>query len=164
MLVNSDTANKIAKNIDLVISRLQKKETDGLTYTCLQDEIPLIPDYSFADTQKKLRELTLERAHIRHCIAMFNMTTPVEVSGQTMMVDEALARMEFLIRRKKKLDEMLALPEVQRTMPYGSKTPEFTRRNFDPDEVQAAYDAASSELIALQQAVNIANLTITFEI
>ena len=65
---------------------------------------------------------------------------------------------------KMRLAEMCQIPEVTRNREYGSKEPDITHRNFANDEVQARYDGLCEELMRLQQAINIANLTIEFNV
>ena len=65
---------------------------------------------------------------------------------------------------KKRLFALLQIPEKQRSRSYGSRDADITCRNFDIAQVREAYDNASRDLMELQQEINIANLTETFEV
>ena len=164
MFVNSDTANKLAKNLSMEIERINQNENESLTYRYAPDETPIIPEYNFMETQKLMAEKNQELAHIRHAIANFNQNTTVKAAGKTWTIDEALARMRYLQTRKTKLNEMLTIQAISRTSGIGNRQPEIIRRNFDKTEVQMAYDSITSQLMELQSAVNTANLTLNFEV
>lgn len=82
----------------------------------------------------------------------------------TMTIDEALFRMSTLHRDKQRLYEMLQVPEQTRTRGFGGREADFVIRNYELDDVQSAYDATCDELMLVQQRINIANLTISFEV
>lgn len=81
-----------------------------------------------------------------------------------MTVDEALGYMSMLNTEKKRLYDLLQIPEKTRERVYGSREADFVCRNFDIAQVQAEYDRVSEELLRIQQAVNLANLMVTFEV
>ena len=161
--MNSDTANKTIKNLQAEVDMILSAETRDRTYTYGVSETPCPPAYSFTDTQAKLDVLRKKMAVLRHAINKFNITTKLPGCGD-MTVDEGLGRMSLLHREKQRLYEMLQIPEQTRTRGYGSREADFVHRNFEIDEVQAEYDKVCDELMALQQSVNIANLTMTFEV
>lgn len=161
--MNSDTANKTIKNLQAEIDSILSNEKRDSTYSHAAGETPNIPTwYSFPDTQKRLHELRSKIGTLRHAINNFNISTKVE--GFDMTVDEALYRMHILNMEKKRLHEMLDIPETTRTRSYGSREADIVHRNFDLAPVQEAYDAVTSELMSIQQAINIANLTCIFEV
>lgn len=164
MFVNSDTANKLAKNLSMEINRINQHENDSLTYGHAPDETPIVPEYNFLETHKLLEKKNQELAHIRHAIANFNQNTTINVAGKIWTIDEALAQMRYLQNRKTKLNDMLTIQEKSRTAGFGNRQPEIIHRNFDRTEVQTAYDNITKQLMELQSAVNTANLIQNFEI
>ncbi len=162
MKMNSDYANKTIKNLQAEIDSLLQAEAVNRTYSYGVSEKPVIPEYSFADTQERLGVLRRRIAVLRHAINRFNITTRVQDFDMT--VDEALGYMSMLNAEKKRLYAMLQIPEQARERAYGSREADFVCRNFDIGEVQAEYDRVSDELMRIQQSINIANLTIPFEV
>lgn len=162
MKMNSDYANKTIKNLQAEIDSILQAENTNKTYSYGVTEQPMIPEYSFSATQARLSALRDRMAALRHAINLFNVTTKVPEYDLT--VDEALGRMSMLNNEKKRLYALLQIPEKTRERVYGSREADFVCRNFDLAEVQAAYDSVSQELMQLQQAINIANLTISFDV
>ena len=161
--LNSDTANKTIKNLQTEIDSILSNERRDSTYSHAVGETPSVPTwYNFADTQKRLSELRNKIGVLRHAINQFNVNTKID--GFNMTVDEALYRMHLLNAEKKRLHEMLDIPEVTRTRNFGSREADIVHRNFDIDSVRAEYDSVTAELMAIQQAINIANLTCTFDV
>ncbi len=162
MEMNSDYANKTIKNLQAEIDSLLQTESLNRTYSYGVSEQPEIPEYSFTDTQARLGILRKKIALLRHAINRFNVTTKVQDFDMT--VDEALGYMSMLNTEKKRLYDMLRIPEKARERTYGSREADFVCRNFDVAQVQEEYDRVSEELLRIQQAINIANLTVNFEV
>lgn len=162
MKMNSDYANKTIKNLQAEIDSILQEESNIRTYSHAASEKPVITPYSFSNTQKKLVELRRKIAVIRHAINKFNIRT--RLSGYEMTVDEGLGYMSVLHNEKKRLYAMTQIPDVERTRSYGSKEADYVHRNFDLAEVQEAYKNVCDELMRLQQAINVANLTKEFDV
>lgn len=162
MKMNSDTASKLIKNLQSEIDMLLQAEKRDCTYSHTPSEAPVIPEYSFADTQKRLEELRGNMAALRHAINRFNIET--RIPGFDITVDEALGRMSRLNEDKRRLSRLASIPDVTRSREYGSKEPDLVHRNFNSDEVQAAYKETCDQLMRIQQAINVANLTIEFDV
>ena len=162
MKINSDYANKIIRNLQSEMSSLLEAEQRDCTYSHAPNEKPVIPQYDFQNTQQRLSELRRKIAVLRHAINGFNITT--KLSGFDMTVDEGLGYMSILNLEKKRLHNLSIVPETARRREYGSKEPDIVHRNFDMEAVQAAYKETCNELMRIQQAVNIANLTEEFEV
>lgn len=160
--MNSDFANKTIKNLQAEIDSILQEEANARTYSHSANETPVITPYSFSDTQAKLRELREKAAAIRHAINKFNIRT--KLPGFDKTVDEGLGYMSMLHREKQRLYDMAQIPEVERSRAYGSKEADYTHRNFDLDEVQKAYKDVCDELMRIQQAINIVNLTKEFDV
>lgn len=163
--LNSDTANKIIKNLNAEITALLNAEETNRTYSYSPGETPIKPEYSFAETQRQIDNLRSQVAKLRHAINVFNVNTPLEKNRVgSITIDEALNKMSVLNGEKKRLYEMLRIPETERTRSYGRGEADIVCRNFNIDEVRKRYDSVCSELMDIQQAINIANLTYTFEV
>ncbi len=162
MKINSDFANKIIKNLQAEVNSLLQAETRNRTYSHSVSEKPVLPEYDFVSTQNKLKELHNKIATIRHAINKFNIETVLD--GYDMTVDEGLGYMSVLHNDKSRLYEMIQIPEIERSRPYGSKEADIIHRNFNLDEVQSEYKRVCDELMKIQQAINIANLTKEFEV
>ncbi|MBQ4258320.1 MAG: hypothetical protein II713_04890 [Clostridia bacterium] len=162
MKINSDTANKLIKNYKAEIEALLILESQGTTYSYAPGEEPIIPEYSFRKTQEELHSLEEKTLRLSHAVAVFNSTTVLPEYSVTL--DEAIGRMSRLNEEKKRLYALLQIPEKKRERSYGGGDADITCRNFDQAEVRAAYNQVTKDLMALQQAINIANLTQTFEV
>jgi len=162
MKLNSDTANKLIKNCDAEIAALLDAESKNSTYSYSVGEEPVVPAYSFSETQARIHDYQRQIAKLRHAVAVFNSGTFLPDYGCTLV--EAIGRMSRLNAEKNRLYALLQIPEKQRSRSYGSREADITCRNFDAAEVRAAYDKVSQDLMEIQQAINIANLTETFEV
>ena len=162
MKMNSDTASKLIKNLQSEIDMLLRAEKRDCTYSHSPSETPIVPEYSFSDTQKRLEELRGNRAAQRHAVSRFNIET--KVPGFDITVDEALGHMSRLNEDKRRLSSLASIPEITRSREYGSKEPDLVHRNFSNEEVQAAYKETCDQLMRIQQAINVANLTIEFDV
>ena len=56
------------KQLSLERSKLLAQEREASTYSYLHGEGPYVPEYDFATTQKKLDELAVETATIKHAV------------------------------------------------------------------------------------------------
>ena len=162
MKINSDTANKLIKNYDAEISALLEAESANSTYSYSVGEEPVIPEYSFRETQDKIHAFQDKIGKLRHAVAVFNSGKFLPDYGCTL--DEAIGKMRRMNAEKKRLYELLQIPEKQRSRSYGSREADIKCRNFDAAEVRAAYDKIVTDLMEIQQAINVANLTETFEV
>ena len=63
---------------------------------------------------------------------------------------------------KKRLDEMMLIPEVERLNNF--RTVDIIHRNFDPDEVQKEADQVTNELNRMRAALDLTNLVSTIDI
>ncbi|MBR0280484.1 MAG: hypothetical protein IJQ81_02700 [Oscillibacter sp.] len=162
MKLNSDTANKLIKNYDAEITALLEAENANSTYSFSVGEEPVIPAYSFQETQDKIHGFQDKIGKLRHAVAVFNAGKFLPEYACTL--DEAIGRMSRMNAEKKRLYDLLQIPEKQRSRSYGSREADIRCRNFDAAEVRAAYDKVAQDLMEIQQAINIANLTETFEV
>ncbi len=162
MKMNSDYANKTMKNLQAEVAAILQAEERDKTYSYSVNEKPHIPKYSFTETQNKLNELRGKIAVIKHAINQFNISTVL--NGYGISMDEALGRMSVLHGEKKRLYALLGVPETIRDHSFGSTDADYICRNFVIEDVQKEYDRVCKELMKIQQAINIANLTIEFDV
>lgn len=162
MKVNSDYANKMCKKLIEEEKNILHEEAVSRTYSHAPSEKPTVPQYSFQNTEERLRDVRGKIAALKHAINDFNVKTVLPEYGIT--VDQALHRMSVMHGDKNRLSEMCKIPETERVREFGSKDPDIRHRNFDIKDVQEKYDKLCEELMRLQQAINVANLTVTFEV
>lgn len=160
-VMNCDAANKLIKQLQADRNALLSKERDAMSYSYLSGETPEPPEYDFAATQEELDKYAKNIEVLKHAVNRFNLTT--ELPGTALTIDAALVRMAILSQEKFKLDRMRNAKPRSRTT-TGRGVSEYTELNYDPKEVEATFRAVCDELIAIQQALNIANLTETFEV
>lgn len=161
MLMNCDSANKMVKQLQADKLALQAKEAQDSSYSYLNGETPEKPEYDFAATQETLRQYDDKIIKLKHAINVFNCTTQLE--GLDMTIDAALVRMAMLSNEKNKLNSMRTAQKKSRITTLRGVS-EFTELNYAVEDAQARYEEISKELLAIQQALNIANLTKTFEV
>ena len=158
--MTADTANKTIKNLQAEINALLQEEAKARTYSYSPGEEPDPPAYDFVATQDRLDTLRDQISVLRHAINQFNVNHRLEkLDGITL--DEALRKMSVKHADKKRLFEMLQIPERDRVRSFGGRDADYVCRNFDKAAVKAAYDYVSNELMLIQQEINIANLTET---
>lgn len=162
MRVNSDTANKLVRQLNAARNRLLLQEQAVKTYSYLQDETPYIPAYSFAETREKLNRMNEAILTLKHAINVFNTTTVL--TGTETTIDMALVQLPMLSTQVSCLENMCNIPEKTRTINLYAKTAEYTCSNFDTNEAKAAYREASEKLMALQDKLNTANLAAYFDV
>lgn len=162
MQLNSDTANKLVKQLTKARSALLHQESQVSTYSFLQGEDPFKPDYDFAATQAKLDQIGDAIIALKHAINKFNTTTRLPGLGIT--VDMALVELPILSTNVGKLEAMSRVLEKTRSTNMVAKAAEYTCRNYSADEAAAACTAARERLVAIQQGLNTVNMTEAFEI
>lgn len=162
MLMNSDSANKLVKQLESARGTLLAQERQVITYSFLQGEEPFKPPYNFTETQEKLGKLNEVIVALKHAINVFNTTT--KLPDMDLTVDMALVRLPILTGMVSKLESMAGMLEKTRQTNIAAKAAEYTCRNFDGEEAKRAFLAAQEERKAIQQALNTVNMTETFEV
>lgn len=161
--VNSNTANKMIKLLQDEERNILALEQLNKTYSYAISETPIVPEYNFKETQTKLAEIRDKIAVIKHAINKFNISTIIDVNGG-ITIDEALFKMSLLNSEKEKLYRFLQIPELNRKKDYGSKEADYVCRNFDLEEVKQYYNMVVDQLLKIQEAINLANIEVYFEI
>ncbi len=162
MRLNSDTANKLVKQLTKARGALLHQESQVDTYSYLQGEDPFKPDYDFATTQAKLGQIGEAIVALKHAINVFNTTT--QLPGLGITVDMALVELPILSANVNKLEAMYRILEKTRSTNVAAKTAEYTCRNYSAEEAAAACAASRERLVAIQQGLNTVNMTETFEV
>ena len=161
MKFNCDSANKLVKSLMSDLETIEKVEQNDSTYSYKPGEEPEIPVYNLAETTAKIDAINEKIYKLKHAINEFNTTTKVE--GFEFTLDEALVRLKVLSKRRNTLNSMRSLPESSRQVGFRGEA-EITRPNFNLADAEAEYQRINKELTALQQGINITNLTKTFEV
>ena len=121
------------------------------------------PAYSYEATQNRLKEIDRQTRIIKHAINQFNVTQIIPEIHMT--IDQALIYIPQLTRTKKKLGAMSTIPEKQKYI--GSRATnliEYTYANFDVEQVKADCAAVTDELAKVQNALDVVNNTVEFEV
>lgn len=160
MKVTINEANRKAQQLKLEYERVLKEEGNIRTYAHSEGEEAIIQEYDFEETQQRLKSLNDRIAKIRHAVSQFNVSNHVQ--GMDITVDEALVRITMLSSMKKRLDEMMLIPEVERSNTF--RTVDIIHRNFDIEEVQKEADRITDELNRMRAALDLTNLVSTIDI
>ena len=159
--LNCDSANKIIKQLQADRDALLEQERVSQRFSYIAGEEPDRPKYDFAGVQRQLDSYAKKILKLKHAVNVFNVSTTLPEVGMT--IDVALVEMTMLSDAKRKFNTMRnAQPRTRATMLRGVS--EYTELNYDVGEAQAQYKAVCDRLMAIQQALNIANLTQTFEV
>ncbi len=129
----------------------------------VEDPDEVRPDYDYAETQKKLAELEDRIGRLKHALNLFNVSQ--EVPGFGMTIDRMLVYLPQLKARKEKLAEMRQLPvKARKATTQGSTLIEYTYANFDVSQADRDYNEAADELARAQNALDLVNSTVPFEV
>ena len=157
-LYSIDYANKLVKRLQKLQADIFTNEASSSVYVCYSGESPIIPDYDFNETQKKLNTIVAHIIQIKHDIREANMKGHLK-NYPEWTVDEAVLKLSFLINERNRLGRMVnTLPERVVSRGGSSQRTEIIRTNYDPKEVKAAYNKVSDEIIKLQDELNTFNI------
>lgn len=159
---NSATCNKMIRKLKDEYASILQEERDIRTYTVGGDEdtFTYVPEYDFLATQDKLNAITDKIRKIRHAVNIFNTTYVLPTIGIT--IDEALYVMAVMNDRKGTLLSMSRAQPKQRRSGYAGV--EYTYTNYEVKDVKEIYTALDKNLSEIQMALDLANLTETFEV
>ena len=101
---------------------------------------------------------------IKHAINVFNLTQEIPETGMT--IDQALVYIPQLSQRKQKLSEMKQQQKKKRDEGYQTNSHfiEYIYTNYDPDQAAADYNKVADELARIQNALDLINNTVPFDI
>lgn len=168
MLVTSDGANKILKQIEERKSILMDEMNTLSTYVAAVTENPknARPDFDFKKVVEELANLDEKIIKIKSAKTKFNNETEITVGDEIMTIGEVLVRMPIL-NKYVELYKKLSTNQEKSRVPdaFGRKNViEYKYVNYDLKDASDEYCKAQKKLVTLQQALNIVNVTGTFEI
>ena len=166
MKVTSAEANKLLRKLNDDHDALKRMEAEsrifvaGPTTENLEDARP---DYDYEATQRSLAELEIRIRKLKHTINLFNVSQTIDESGMT--IDQALIAIPQLSDRKRKLSVMRAAQKKKRNESTRSTNLiEYTYANYDVEKAEQDYQATIAELGRIQNALDLVNSTVQFEI
>lgn len=161
MQMNCDSVNKLVKQLQTDRDALLARERRDSSYSYIVGESPIIPEYHFTVVQNQIDRYNQRIIALKHIVNEFNLRTELPGLGRT--IDEALIRMAMLNGEKHKLERMRNATERSRETTMRGVS-EVCAINYKLEDTQQRYEVISAELKAIQQALNIANLTLTMEV
>lgn len=163
-LVTSAAANKILRSLEDEKQYMLSMEESSSTYIETEGVNPIVPQYDYAETERKLEEIDQKVMRIKHAINVFNCATVLPGLGIT--IDQGLVKMAQLNNRKKVLDSMRKRnPKARKEDLYSSnKFVEYECVNYEIEDIKETYDAISQRITDLQMEIDLCNQTMRFEI
>jgi len=165
MKLTSAEANKLLRKLKDDHSALLEREWEGRLFIAATTEKleDARPDYDYKETQETLAVLETKIRKIKHAINLFNVSQPIDGSGMT--IDEALVYIPQLSERKRKLATMRTAQKKSRNANTKSTNLiEYTYANYDIEQAEQDFQAVSEELARVQNALDLINSTVQFEI
>ena len=166
MLYTSAEANKLLRALKNEETAEKMKEAENHKFeAALGENIEDVrPDYSFAETNRKLEEIRKKIVAVKYAINVFNVKT---VIVDNITIDMALIMLPQLTDRKRSLYNMKTLPAKKRNKLYGTgmaNVIDYTYANFSLEEAEAEYTRISEEIDRIQLALDKVNATEKMEI
>ena len=165
MKYTSAEANKLLKKLNDEIQTLASREAIGKEFLAAvgEDVESVRPDYSFAETQKKLCATEEKVRIVKHAINVFNTTTIIPEFNIT--IDQMLVYIPQLYHRKLQLEDMVRkLPKVREQGSHSGSIIDYRYINYDLDEVGAELERITELLNRAQNALDNVNGTLTMEL
>ncbi len=164
MLMTSAEAAKYLRKLNEELASLRSREEQSRQFTVSlgEKEEDLRPAYDYEAVQNAMLALEEKIRRVKHAVNCFNCTT--EVPGFGMTVDQMLIYLPQLNMRKLKLAAMKDVLPRTRVARYNSNLVEYTLINYDPEQVAADHEAAADELGRAQNALDVVNTTLRFEV
>ena len=165
MKITSAEANKLLRKLNDERCALLEKEMQNHIFTAatVENIEDARPAYSYTETRDALEALDAQIRKIKHALNAFNLKQTLP--GFDMTIDQALIYIPQLSERKRRLADLRLTPAKQRnTVPRTGNLIEYTYANFDPAQADADYTAAADELARVQNALDLVNSTVQFEI
>lgn len=165
MKMTSAEANKLLRKLHDDHGALESMEMESRTFVAATSEKieDARPEYDYTAVQEKLAELEDKARRLKHAINVFNISQTIDDSGMT--IDQALVYIPQLSERKRKLAIMRAAQKKKRNESMkSSNLIEYTYANYDIEQAEADYQSTSDELARVQNALDLINSTVQFEI
>ena len=165
--MTSAGANKVLKKLKEEKEFWTSREKERQIYVAELGEEPVIPDYDYAETARKISEIDEKIMRIKHAVNYTNINNSIIMDGAEITIDMALVRMAQLSSRKAALDIMRRRQPKARINDnfYGRKqTPEYQYVNYDLETVKKDYEKTCSDIIEMQLALDRYNQTVEFDV
>ena len=104
--MTSAYASKLLKKLTDERNYWANIENDRKVYYADEGKEPIIPDYDYKETRKRIDDLNDKIMKIRHAINLSNTSSVLKVGGRELTVDSILIRMPQLNAIKDRLNEM----------------------------------------------------------
>lgn len=161
MVFTSASARKYLNHLDDEKSLLLHNEYENKLYRVCDGEEPLVPDYNYYETCKKIISINEITLKIKHALNVFNTTT--KLHKYDLNLDEALIYLAQLSARKRQIDSMRLAKPKRRSL-SSRDIIEYEYANYDIEEVKRDYDTLTKEIAALQMEIDYINQTETFSV
>lgn len=165
MKLTSAEANKLLRKLHDDHDALKRMEAESRIFVAATTEKleDARPEYDYSAVQQKLADLEEKIRRLKHAINLFNVSQPIDDSGMT--IDQALVYIPQLSDRKRKLADMRSVQKKSRnTNTRGTNLIEYTYANYDIEQAELDYQKANNELARVQNALDLVNSTVQFEI
>ena len=165
MKLTSAEANKLLRKLQDDHNALTSREVNSRMFVAATTENleDARPEYDYADTQEKLEALEARIRQVKHAVNLFNSVQTIDEGGMT--IDQALIYIPQLSARKRKLAVMRGAQKKSRNLNTKSTNLiEYTYANYDIEQAERDYQAVNAELARVQNALDLVNSTVQFEI
>ena len=167
MKMTSAAAAKELKKLNEQHEALTAMENKSSEFIAtIQEDIETVrPAYDYAAVQKELAEVEQKIRALKHAINTFNLGQTVP--GFDMTIDQMLVYIPQLSARKRKLEQMkdkLPRERVRGGSFSNSGIIEYPYVNYDLKAVSRDYDKVTDELSRAQNALDLVNSTVEFEV
>lgn len=143
---------------------MEKKSSEFIA--AIQEDIETVrPAYDYAAVQKELTDLEQKIRTLKHAVNTFNLNQTVP--GFDMTIDQMLVYIPQLSALKRKLEHMkdrLPRERVRGGAFSNSSIIEYTYVNYDVRAAARDYDRVAGELSRAQNALDLVNSTVEFEV
>ena len=162
--MNSQEANKLLNKINSQIKSLEAIESMSSTFIAatIENVEDVRPEYNFWKVRNEITILQEKVRKIKHAINLFNVST--ELPGMSITIDQALIFMPQLTSNLYKLEAMKTKLPKERIHSSSGNIIDYKYANYDIKDAEEEYEATSDMLAKLQNAMNIVNSTIEFDI
>ena len=164
-MTSARAAKELRRLTDQRDALFNREKKTSVFMAALQEDIESVrPVYSFEETQAELRRIEDSVRRLKHSINQFNLSTAVP--GFDMTIDQMLVYIPQLTERSKRLDKMRSrLPKERADTGFSrSQIIEYCYANYDVKAAEEAYRETAEELARAQNALDIVNATIEFDV
>lgn len=164
---SAEAAKMIRKFTEERRALLMREQKCKMFNAALGEDIETVrPAYDFAAMQADIAAVEEKIRRVKHAINVFNTTTAVP--GFDMTIDEVLVYLPQLTETKDRLSEMAAvLPKTRAGLGAfmsNASVIDYEYANYVPEDAEAALEAVSDRLAAVQTALDLVNSTVQMDI